>query len=451
MPFDPRISAIRFGYGLAPSAAPPASAGAMLARLTGPDRMAQAMPIARFGDMLPRVAEFRALNRQRKAMGRDSPAQEAIKALRREMRGDRQNALVTNLYRAARAEDALRERLVRFWADHFTALGKNPILRALEFGYVEEAIRPNITGTFAGLLKAAVTHPMMLHYLDQARAVGPNAPEAKGTRGLNENLAREVLELHTLGVGAPYGQNDVRELAELFTGMTVNSEQVFNFYPRLAEPGAEEVLGQRYGGANPRLADIHDALDDLARHPATARHIASKLAVHFVADDPDAGLVDHIAAAYTQTGGDLMACYGALLDHPAAWAAEAQKARQPFDFVAASLRALDAPMPEGDKAPLRLFSRPMAEMGQPIEGPIGPDGWPEEAQYWITPQGMAARIQWAARAPSALMPDLPDPRAFAEAALGGMVPDDLRFAAAGAESRPVGVALVLASPAFQRR
>ncbi|NHX27388.1 DUF1800 domain-containing protein, partial [Escherichia coli] len=268
----------------------------------------------------------------------------------------------------------LRERLVRFWADHFTALGKNPILRGLEFGYVEEAIRPNITGSFAGLLKAAVTHPMMLHYLDQARAVGPNAPGAKGVRGLNENLAREVLELHTLGVGAPYAQDDVRELAELFTGMTVNSEQAFNFRPRLAEPGAEEVLGQRYGGATARLADIHAALDDLAHHPATARHIATKLAVHFVADLPDTGLVDHIAGTYAQTGGDLLACYGALLDHPAAWGAEAQKARQPFDFVAASLRALDAPMPEGDKAPLRLFARPMAEMGQPIEGPIGPDG-----------------------------------------------------------------------------
>ncbi|MHC0053407.1 DUF1800 domain-containing protein [Actibacterium sp. D379-3] len=457
MSFESRLAEIRFGTGLCPAIAAPGDAGVMLARLGGPDVMAARHPIAPYAARLPMLAEYRALTRQRKTEGAmGGPARDAIRVLRKSARTEQQAYLAAALRRAALTEDGMRERLTRFWADHFTVKGKGALLRQLVSTYVEEAIRPHMTGSFASLLKAAVTHPMMLLYLDQARSVGPASAAGKGkARGLNENLAREVLELHTLGVGAGYGQADVQQLAALFTGLSVDADKDFTFRPAMAEPGAETVLGTRYGGGAPELADIHAALDDLARHPATARHIAGKLAVHFVADAPDPALVDHVAAAFAASGGDLMATYAALLDHPAAWVPTLQKARQPFDFLGATLRALALPGPVLDaleaKTTLRLFTRPLQAMGQPWEEPIGPDGWPEEAEAWITPQGMAARIQWAMQAPSALMPDLPDPRAFVETALGGVASGDLRFAAAAAENRAVGVALVLTAPEFQRR
>ncbi|WP_372605445.1 DUF1800 family protein, partial [Actibacterium sp.] len=269
--------------------------------------------------------------------------------------------------------------------------------------------------------------------------------------GLNENLAREVMELHTLGVGAAYSQEDVRQLAELFTGLSVDSDRAFVFRPNMAEPGAEQVLGRSYGGGAATLDDVHAVLDDLARHPATRQHLAQKLAVHFVADQPDPALVSALNTALAESDGDLMAVYAALLGHPSSWAETRQKVRQPFDYIAATLRLLDAPIPTDPKLPLRLFVHPLADMGQTIDGPPGPDGWPEEATHWITPQGMAARIQWAIKAPSVLIGDLPDPRALVDLALGKAASEDLRFAAAAAENRAVGVALLLSAPEFHRR
>jgi len=297
------------------------------------------------------------------------------------------------------------------------------MMRFTGLGYIEEAIRPHIAGNFADILKAATTHPLMLHYLDQARSIGPNSLIGKiRGRGLNENLAREVIELHTLGVGAQYTQNDVRELAELFTGMSVSHEKGFVFRQNIVEPGAETVLGVQYGGARPSMQAIHDVLDQLAVHPATARHIARKLAIHFIADEPDRGLVDHIATAFSRSGGALLPTYQALLEHPASWQVFGQKARQPFDFVIAAIRALGVPAQR--LTALRpqevriIFSRAFAAMGQNYGRPNGPDGWPEEAAHWVTPQGLAARIEWSMKTPEILMKPLPDPRLFVKQALG---------------------------------
>jgi len=431
----------------------------MLAALQAPDQMARRFAIQPFEDLLPGMRDYRAQSRARK-QAKTSAKKEAeatrLKTMRRSMFTQQISALNTTIARAVGAPDGFRERLTTFWADHFTVVGKQPPFIHASPSYVEQAIRPYISGHFADLLKAAVTHPMMLLYLDQVQSTGPGSKAGKGgKRGLNENLAREVMELHTLGVGGAYSQDDVRQLAELFTGMTARLKDGFLFRPAMAEPGSETILGKSYGGGTPGLNDIHAVLEDLARHPDTARHIARKLAVHFVSDDPDPALIDHVAAAYGASDGALIATYAALLDHPAAWSAQMVKARQPFDYIAAAIRALgvspDVVAKLSPKLSLNGLSRPMQAMGQQWQRPAGPDGWPEDAAHWITPQGMAARIEWAMKVPSVLQPDLPDPRAFVQTALGARASEQLLFAARAAETRDVGIGLVLVSPDFQRR
>ncbi|MFM7443550.1 MAG: DUF1800 family protein, partial [Tabrizicola sp.] len=200
-------------------------------------------------------------------------------------------------------------------------------------------------------------------------------------------------------------------------------------------------------------APIRQVLEDLAARPETAAHLARKLAEHFVADDPDAGLVDDLAAVFRDGGGDLRQASEALAAHPKA--AEGVKARQPFDFLVASFRALgvgpDFILGLEPKGFRRLILDPLQAMGQPFQQAPGPDGWPEREADWITPQGLAARIDWAMQAPQRLVRPLPDPRAFLSAALGGRAGEKLTWAVGAAESPRDGVGLVLASPEFNRR
>lgn len=464
MRFDPQIADIRFGCGLSPQIAPPASAADMLARLTGPDVMAERFPIP---PHTPQIAQMRALRQARKLARRTesaaekADAQEDVRTLRRTFRNRWAEGHGHTLLRRVQTQDGLRERLCAFWADHFTAIGTNNLLRLGHASYVEDAIRPHVAGHFAEMLRAVATHPYMLWYLDQASSMGENSAAArnkKRARGLNENFAREMLELHTLGVEAGYTQTDVLELAELLAGLSLSlkpGEEGFVFRNGFTEPGPETVLSVRYGGEGPgRLEDIVAVLDDLARHPATARHIAHKLALHFISDTPDPALVSALEAAYRDSDGHLPTVYAAMLDHPTAWSPERRNVKQPMDFIASSLRALDIHpkhIPLGDIGKMRrLFANPMALMGQPPGQPGGPDGFPEADIDWITPQGLAARLQWAMVVPFQLMRVLPDPRAFVDRALGPNAPEPIRFAARAAETRAEGVGLVLAAPAFQR-
>lgn len=459
VPFDPIIAETRFGMGLSPRVAPPASVDTMLAQLRGPDNAAARFAIPLWADTYPSPRDYRDLARVRQAArGTDREEevleqQRAMRAAGRDLRGATFGA---HLARAVSTGDGMRERLTRFWADHFTVRAVTGVTRHLVSPYVEEAIRPHVMGRFSDMLRAVTTHPMMLVYLDQHLSMGPNSRTAqRRNRGLNENLARELLELHTLGVGASYDQTDVRELAELLTGLSYSPKNGFAFLRNIAEPGPEVVLGQTYGGDVPRLADILAALDDLAAHLDTARHIGRKLAVHFVADDPPASLVDELAGVFADTGGDLGAVVAAMLRHPAAWDVTKSKVKPPFGFVASAVRALDidadtlAAMTfnEGRAA----FGRHLAVMGQPWEEPVGPDGWPEDGAAWITPQGMAGRITWSMIIPQRLREDLPDPRDFVLTALGPNADPAVVFAAGAAEDRADGVGLVLASAAFQRR
>ena len=454
--FDPELAEIRFGTGLSPGGAHPSSADAIMARVTGSDTAASDYPIPTFGSVRAQLYDDGAIGKAARK-GSEQARQDAQQKLRQRMRTEQGNWFRAMLLRRVTSKDGFRERLTAFWADHFTAVGKVNILRMMNAPYVEEAIRPNVTGRFADMLKAVIRHPVMLVYLDQLQSVGPNSMAAKRRNrltGLNENLARELLELHTLGVDGPYTQTDVREVANLLTGLSFDEQRGFVFRAPMAEPGAETILGKRYGGGQPSIADIDDMLEDLALHPATAYHIATKLAVHFVADQPDAGLVDALRDSYAATGGNLAAVYETLLAHPAAWDPEPGNVKQPIDFVTSSIRALGVTENRLKAAPVRHLhgglALPMVMMGQAWENPLGPDGWPEDDGEWITPQRLAARLQWAMIIAPQLTPELPDPRAFVHTALGARAPEAVIFAATAAESREVGIGLVLASSAFQR-
>ncbi|MBK6467669.1 MAG: DUF1800 domain-containing protein [Rhodobacter sp.] len=445
------IAAFRFGFGLPLDG--PAGPDDLLAQLTGPDQAARRWPAYGVAEVIPVMQVLREARR----MAAEAPGDKAAKkAQRRAVKAG--GALAVTGAKAALARavggPAFRERMVRFWADHFTVVPRSRTERAWPAALVEDAIRPHVAGRFGDMLQAVMTHPAMLIYLDQAQSLGPNSRRgAKRGKGLNENLARELLELHTLGVGAGYRQEDVRQLAELLTGLTVVPDRGFAFDPGRVEPGPETVLGVEYGGDG--LEAVLAALQDLALRPETARHVAGKLAVHFVSDGPDPALVAAIEAAWTASGGDLAAVAAALVGHDAAWGPEAAKARQPFDFVAAALRALglsgDDIMAMAEGPFLRADPDPMAEMGQPWQGAGGPDGWPEAAGDWITPQGMAARITWAMEVPGRLVTPLPEAAEVAARALGGRLSGRLEWAVGAAESRREALGLVLAAPEFNRR
>ncbi|EPX81521.1 DUF1800 domain-containing protein [Litoreibacter arenae] len=458
MAFTPDIAAIRFGEGLAPDIAPPASVEDVLGQLRGPDLAAQAFPVVPLSELHGEFADIRALQKAYRR-GRNGPnadeMSKAYKTARRALNRRLEGMMAPVLSRSITSTQPFRERLTRFWADHFTVVGKNNLTQNAVPSYIEESIRPHITGRFSDMLKAVVTSPLMLDYLDQNSSIGPNSRGAKGRRGLNENLARELLELHTLGVDGAYTQGDVRQLAELLTGMGTELGSGFVFRPRIVEPGAETVLGQSYGGGAPAVDDVMAFLDDVALHPDTVRHIARKLAVHFTSDAPDDGMVAAMADAYTATGGELAAVYEAMLRLPFAWDSFGQKVKQPVDYITSAMRVLQVPpatLHKLNRSKRRAYVfAPMAGMGQQWLRPGGPDGWPEEAEAWVTPQGLAARIQWAMAAPSAVFRSLPDPRDFVELALGSVADEKTRFAASAAETRREGVGLILASPAFQRR
>jgi uncharacterized protein (DUF1800 family) len=214
------------------------------------------------------------------------------------------------------------------------------------------------------------------------------------------------------------------------------------------------VLGRTFSD-QASLDTVLAALDALAAHPATARHLAGKFARHFVADMPDPGLVAALEASFLATGGDLLAMTGTLLDHPAAWAPERAKVLPPLDYLAAALRALGVAGADVILTDLResrrFFQAPLLAMGQPWEDPPGPDGWPDDGPAWVTPQFIAARIEWAMRMPERLLPALPDPREFVETALGPAATEEVRFAASAAETQGVGVGVTLASALFNRR
>lgn len=447
-------ASFRFGYGLKPGEAPPNGPEALLAQIpTG----AASQPKLSGPDMAERAALIREFGELRKRNRDEGGLREEMKAVDKRIGSLHRADIRRRTLAPVRSPLGFYERLAWFWADHFAVASNSRQQRVFTGRFEADAIRPHVGGRFRDLLRATSLHPAMLVFLNQNSSVGPNSVGANnGKRGLNENLAREIIELHTLGVGADYSQKDVRQFAELLTGLTFDrktGEQVFR--PRIAEPGAETVLGRTYGGGAPGMDDILQALDDLAAHPSTARHIGWKLARHFVADDPSDALVAHLANAFTRSDGWLPAVYEALLEHPEAWDSYGAKVRQPFDFVVASIRAIGPTkadferLSSGEEKALNLV-KTQRELGQLALHPPGPQGWPEEAEAWITPQGLTNRVRWASTLARHVEGRI-DPRDFLSATLGPLAADETAFAATRAAERWEGIAFVLASPEFNRR
>lgn len=451
MTLSPTLAALRFGYGLPlpPGAADGASG--ILAGLQGPDRMRTAWPLPGLAKHLPQLQATSALRKAQKSKEKDD---DSYKAALGQLDDLVILSLRSSVARALDAPDGFRERLVAFWANHFCTQAKDRVTAYLPALMIEEAIRPNLTGRFADLLIAATTHPAMVVYLDQNVSVGPKSDFARKRKvGLNENLAREVMELHSMGVEASYSQADVRQMAELLTGLTFDPDTGADFDPRRVEPGAEEVLGRTYDGAG--LEPIRAVLGDLAARPETAAHIATKLARHFLADVPPPAVVDRLTRAYLDTGGDLMAVYGALLTAPEAETLPLTKVRWPQDYLITGLRALGlggAEVMEMADGPFRRsVRRALAAMGQPWLMPAGPNGFPEAAGDWINPPYLAARIAWSMRAPTDMGLKIRDPMAVLDRALGPRASPALRTAVARAETRTEAVGLILASTEMNRR
>ena len=453
MPGNPNPTLValhRFGLGARPGDWPRASAdprGFVLGQLNGPPQA--------FGEDLP--ASDEATRRRRAAeiireeeRKRPAPAPEA------KMSKDQQPQVEVQLFRAeagalfqqlANTDRPLVERLALFWTNHFTvSAAKGPAVRA----FAREAIRPHVLGRFADMLLAVEQHPAMLIYLDNNQSFGPNSRAGLNSeRGLNENLARETLELHTLGVDGGYSQEDLVALARIYTGWTFNAPDVdalfggrFTFAPVRHEPGPQSLLGRTYPMDG--VAQGRAALTDLARHPSTAGFIARKLARHFVADEPPPTLVARLESAFTASDGDLLVVTRALIEAPEAWTTPLAKFRSPIEFMAGLMRATGR-TPE---APAALLNG-LRLMGQPLWEAPGPNGWPDTTAAWLAPEAMAARLdiaaQWGRRAGGV------DPLDLTDQILGPAVSRDTHEMVARAESRAQGLGLLFMSPEFQRR
>ncbi|MDI1252088.1 DUF1800 domain-containing protein [Thermomonas sp.] len=367
---------------------------------------------------------------------------------------------------ALRSQQPFAERIVRFWSNHFAISVDKRIAAPFAAPMEREAIRPHAFGNFADLLLAVERHPGMLLYLDNAQSVGGDSRLAERSgrrqqanpqqrkRGLNENLARETLELHTLGVDGGYSQADVIELARAITGWSVASprdssgmrgDDAFVFRANAHEPGARHVLGKTC--ADDGEAQGRHILHNLALHPATARHLSFKLARHFVADVPPPALVDRMARAYLASGGELTAMYRPLIDDDAAWSTDARKFKTPDDFTLSALRACGLYRPGDVVVSLDLLAR----MGQPLFQPRSPAGFADTAADWSGPDALFKRVQAAQALAERVPVTAAVPLQMGMAALGPALDPETATALRRAESVQQGIALLLASPAFQWR
>jgi len=442
--------AIRFGLGPARKGEDwsPAGMAAMITGLGGTDRMP--LPSSR-----ERLLESLRLAQERRGKT-SNDRQLAQKAF---------NAYTLGAYRAdvhqrilwgVQTKVPFAERLLAFWSNHFTVTKRKAQLRGLVGPFEAEAILPNIGGRFADLLKAAVQHPAMLLYLDQSNSVGPNSPAGKRKNsGLNENLAREILELHTLGVHGGYTQADVTEFARLMTGWGIDrAAGTAGFKRQTAEPGTKTILGRSFGGARPEPGDFDEVLEFIAAHPATARHVATRLVLHFISDNPSADSVADVEKAFIASDGNLPEVYRALGTLPEARARTGAKARNDRDFLIAALRAAAVPEDKLGANPNKPKAAPftvnaLAGLRQDYWDATSPAGWPETAGEWLSPQGLAGRLQLIPRILRLSPVETPD--ALRDRALGSAVAERTARIITAASNRGEAMALVLASPEFNRR
>jgi uncharacterized protein (DUF1800 family) len=399
-------------------------------------------------------------------------ARDPVKVVGNMLRQDIGDDFAARTQLAATTDAGFRERWTLFWANHFTVSATKAITGTVVGPFEEEAIRPHVFGRFDDLLGAAETHPAMLTYLDQIQSIGPDSEAAHNARdgfgrrgpggfgganlqkaalrnpGLNENLAREIMELHTVGVNGGYTQADVTEFARAMTGISIGGERdgaygAAVFRVQAHEPGERTVMGVRYDQRGKEQAGA--ILSDLAAKPQTARFICTKLARHFVADDPPPALVARLEAAWTGSRGDLATVAAALVAAQEAWDPTPAKFKTPYEFIVSSYRAAG-----GSPMGFQQFGPILTALGQkPFSAP-SPKGWPEDAQSWAAPDAIVKRMQFAQAFSAGAVRDR-DPKALAADALGERLGPDTAKAIARAESRAEGFALLLMSPEFQRR
>lgn len=404
------------------------------------------------------------------AMAGENPREAALAALPPEYREKLVEArrvladdIAVRMNLAITSPTPMIERLVHFWSNHFSVSVGKPGTQFEAGPHEFTAIRPHVLGRFSDMLKAAVLHPAMLVYLDQFQSIGPNAPFAQRAarrggnpqrpRGLNENLAREVLELHTLGVDGGYSQADVTELARALTGWTVpgigrvgrfakDQPTGAAFVALVHEPGARQVLGRSYPAAEEGQA--LSILDDLAAHPATARHIATKFARHFAGDIPPPALVARLEADFHKTGGDLASLTRTLIASPEAWTPEPVKFRTPIEWLIAAMRMTGA-----EALPPQRLVGALTQLGHvPWRAP-SPAGYDDIAASWAGPDALVKRVELAER----IARNIPQDGiiARAEAAFPGALSEATRTQLARAESGQQALALLLVSPEMMRR
>ncbi len=487
------MAAIRFGTGFRPGQMPPENVEEILAQLDTGLREPLIFPAGgvvggrqRISDSVAELAALREFGKTIDDVTRRQYRVRFLTGLNNILAADEH----ARFMQAVLSPNGFNERLASFWFNHFSVSArKEDFMRLLVPVYEAEAIRPFMTGRFADLVKAAVLHPAMLIYLDQVKSYGPSSPQAKKRNtGLNENLGRELLELHTLGAGSGYDQADVRNAAFILTGMTVDRRTYRARYAvNMAEPGQRTVFGKTYGGEGRGQREIGAMIEDLVATPETRTHICHKIARHFIADAPPKEVVDAMIVAWERNDGDLTAVYGAMLRHPASWREDGQKAKLPFDYVVSGLRALAAdedamrdlgltkpkptipsaedamaPMSQDDADPMLadpvirkvrpnpLTVQAVARLGQPLWRPPSPAGFDDGFSAWIAGGPLADRIAWARLAANKLGGDH-DPRTFLQETLRDAARQDTIDLVSKAPNRQMGLALALASPEFNRR
>ena len=397
----------------------------------------------------------------RLAVGRLDEFQQARRSKDKQKRDDvraqirqahiRQSAFRTRA--AIASTTSFVERLVHFWSNHFAVSVDKQAVLGLAGPFEHQAIRPHIHGSFYELLKAATMHPAMVLYLDNARSFGPNSRGGKrGNNGLNENLAREILELHTVGVRGGYTQGDVTSFAKVLTGWTVPlgrpaqrlglAGKPFAFVERVHEPGAQTIMGRSYPDTG--LEQGLTVLRDLSLHPSTALHVAKKLARHFQSDTPETALVERLRDTYLETDGNLNSVYGALLKSPEVWGAEPRKLKTPNEWMISAFRGV------GAKVNDRQLVRSGDILGQPIFRPGSPAGFADVSSAWDGPAQLGARVDWA-HAFAGRSPKQNNIVPLAHAVLGATVSENTLDALRRAESKRQALTLLLMSPEFLRR
>jgi uncharacterized protein (DUF1800 family) len=461
---QPEIAVLRFGLGARTgeiSAAASDPRGWLRTQTQGPSALAGSVQLLPSDEIYAAVVAARQeRNEARRDGATDAELKAAAVALRDAYQPHYRAQVLARAQSAALTARPFSERLVHFWSNHFAVSADKGAIHGLAGTLENEAVRPHVNGRFADLLLAAERHPAMIAFLDNQNSVGTNSPAARAIAyrqpkrrlGINENLAREILELHTLGVNGGYTQGDVTTFAEILTGWSIGGGRgrfaggpVGRFYFReeLHEPGAKTFLGKRYAEEGEQQGEA--ALRDLARHPSTARFIATKLVRHFIADDPPPDAVERVAHAFRASDGELPAVYAALIECPDGWSSAPAKLKTPEDFVFSTLRALDLT----PQAPEEVI-RPFELLGQRQYTPGSPAGWPDTARAWDGSDALLHRVLFAARI-AGRYEGKASPPEVASAALGRFARPDTMTALARASSGEQALALLLMSPEFQRR